>query len=406
VSWGRLQVTEKVTGYQKVNNFTRKTISTEPLDLPEQVIETEGLWIDLQERFRQQAEEQRMHFMGAIHAIEHAMIAMFPLVILCDRNDIGGISCPHHEQTGLASIFIYDGFTGGAGLSEEAYGIIDTLLLQTEKTITGCPCESGCPTCVHSPKCGSGNRPIDKAASLYILQKMLSTTPGSAYNDSDKLPSLSLPDMQSVIQSHRLITTSRQDDHPAGIEALPSHYCVFDLETKFSAQEVGGWGRADRMGMSVGVVFDSELDGHVTYLEEDAAQMVEHLSNCQLIIGFNNKRFDNQVLSAYSDINLHEHASLDLLEEIHTRLGYRLSLGRLAEQTLGAAKSADGLQALKWYKEGKIKEIVYYCKKDVEITRDLLLFGLENGFLLFKNKAGSIVRLPLSLDARITEILS
>lgn len=406
VSWGRLQVTEKVTGYQKVNNFTSKTISTESLDLPEQVIETEGLWMDLQETFRQQAEGQQMHFMGAIHAIEHAMIAMFPLVILCDRNDIGGISCPHHEQTGLASIFIYDGFVGGAGLSEEAYGIIDKLLRQTEKTVTSCPCDNGCPSCVHSPKCGSGNRPIDKAASLYILQQILSTTPHSGSYDNGTLPLQTLPDLQSAAQPQKIITSSPQNVHPNGIKALPPNYCVFDLETKLSAQEVGGWSRADRMGMSVGVVFDSVLDGFVTYLEEDAAQMVEHLSNSQLIIGFNNKRFDNQVLSAYSDIDLHKHVSLDLLEEIHARLGYRLSLDRVAEQTLGTIKSANGLQALKWYKEGKIKKIVSYCKKDVEITRNLLLFGLENGFLLFKNKAGSIVRLPLSLDVRLTELLS
>ncbi len=159
-------------------------------------METEGLWIDIQETQRRQIEDKQMHFMGAIHALEHAMIAMFPLLILCDRNDIGGISCPYHEETGHASIFIYDGYAGGAGLASEAYGLIKNLLLQTEKTIRNCLCESGCPSCVHSPKCGSGNRPIDKQASLYLLQKILENGewPGLSNDnkpqDNGQLPAL------------------------------------------------------------------------------------------------------------------------------------------------------------------------------------------------------------------------
>jgi DEAD/DEAH box helicase domain-containing protein len=186
-----------------------------------------------------------------------------------------------------------------------------------------------------------------------------------------------------------------------GLNVLPARYGVFDLETKFSAQEVGGWNRADRMGMSVGVVYDSKLDGYTTYLEDDTADMIEHLRSLDLVIGFNNKRFDNQVLSAYTACDLYRLPTLDILEEVYTRLSYRLSLDRLAEHTLGHRKSADGLQALKWYKEGKIEEIVSYCKKDVELTRNLLLHDLEHGYLLFKNKAGAVVRLPLHLDKAV-----
>ena len=404
VSWGKLRVTEKVTGFQKVNNYTNRSISSHLLDLPEQVMETEGLWIEMQEIQRQQIEEKHMHFMGAIHALEHAMIAMFPLLILCDRNDIGGISCPHHEQTGHASIFIYDGYAGGAGLSQEAYGLIKELLLQTEKTIKLCGCELGCPSCVHSPKCGSGNRPIDKEASLYLLQEILQDDDCKSWenhnNQKDRRESIALPASQTGI-----LVQDENSAQPAGLGALPETYCVFDLETKRSAEEVGGWSRAERMGMSVGVVYDSELDGYVTYLEEDVDQLLEHLHKARLVVGFNNKRFDYRVLTAYTDRDLFKLPSLDLLEQIQTRLGYRLSLNRLAEQTLGLVKSGDGLQALRWFKQGRIKEIVHYCRKDVEITRNLLLYGLENGHLLFRNKAGNTVRLPLNLDREICRIL-
>jgi DEAD/DEAH box helicase domain-containing protein len=401
VSWGRLKVTEQVTGYRKVNNFTQKIISTQPLELPEQVIETEGLWLDLQERHRSLLEDQKMHFMGAIHAVEHAMIAMFPLLILCDRNDIGGISCPHHEQTDRASIFIYDGYAGGAGLTEEAYRLIDELLRQTENTIRRCGCALGCPSCVHSPKCGSGNRPIDKSASLSLLQAII--------NDSET------PIAAEVTNSNELSKNSaggaRQITPPAvpvprGLEALPAHYLVFDLETQRSADEVGGWQRAERMGMSVGVIYDSVLDGFATYFEDEADKLVQHLFEADLVIGFNSKRFDYQVLSAYTDLDLFSLPSLDMLEEIKARLGYRLSLNRLIEHTLGCSKSSDGLQALRWYKEGKLREIADYCRKDVELTRNLFLHALDNASVLFRNKAGKTVRLPLDLDVRIGEIIS
>ncbi len=398
VSFGKLRVTEQVSGYQKINNHTRKTIAREPLQLPEQVIETEGVWLDLQEKHRLLMVNEELHFMGAIHALEHAMIAMFPLLILCDRNDIGGISCPLHEQTGHPSIFVYDGYNGGAGLSLEAYEMIDVLLNQVEKTISRCPCVTGCPSCVHSPKCGSGNRPIDKAAALFLLREMLkpeSSVERSRFG-SQRGTAVQTPSPKSMVPE--IVTSAGRFRQPSGLDTLPARYGVFDLETKYSAQEVGGWNRADRMGMSVGVVYDSQLDGYTTYLEEDSTEMIEHLHRLDLIVGFNNKRFDNQVLSAYTTCDLYRLPTLDILEEVYRRLSYRLSLDRLAEHTLGHRKTSDGLQALQWYKEGKITEIISYCKKDVELTKNLFLHELEHGYLLFKNKAGAVVRLPLRLD--------
>jgi len=185
------------------------------------------------------------------------------------------------------------------------------------------------------------------------------------------------------------------------LKCLPPHYGVFDLETKYSAQQVGGWHKAHKMGISVAVVYDSLLDDYVIYLENKIDKLVEHLFRLDLVIGFNNRRFDNSVLSAYTKQNLNNLATLDLLEIIHHRLGYRLSLDRLAQTTLGREKSADGLQALEWYRKGEIEKICQYCKKDVAITRDLMRYGLEHGFFLFRNKAGKVVRLPVDLKNAI-----
>lgn len=385
VSWGCLRVVEQVTGYQKINKKTQKIISVNPLDLEKNEFETEGLWLNIPKFIEDKLIKEKMHFMGAIHALEHAMISLFPLFVLCDRNDIGGISCPFHEQTDTSSIFIYDGYSGGVGLSSSVYEQIDNLLIEVEKVVASCECETGCPSCVHSPKCGSGNRPIDKAACLYLVRELIKNKGAEKTDNLTKEKPLIKPP-EKVLK---------------GLDVLPSRYAVFDLETKFSAEEVGGWHQIEKMGMSLGIVYDSMLDEYRTYLEDEVEELVEHLCSCELVVGFNNIRFDNRVLCGYGFQKHLKVPALDLLAEVKKRLGYRLSLDRLAEATLNSKKSADGLQALEWFKEGRIDLIQKYCQKDVEITHKLFLYGLENEYLLFFNKAQKKVRLPLELSSRV-----
>jgi DEAD/DEAH box helicase domain-containing protein len=385
VSFGFLRVTDTVTGFQRRLVAGQKLISREQLDLPPLVFETEGLWIEIPEAVQKRIEREQYHFMGGIHALEHGAISIFPLLVLCDRNDVGGIAHPFHEQLSKAAVFIYDGYPGGVGLARKAFEKIEELLHLTQRTISGCPCELGCPSCVHSPKCGSGNRPIDKQSALEILAALLQNKTAA----------------DGRIQTARSIP---QEFRPAGPEKKiakaepPARYGVFDVETQRSAAEVGGWHRADRMGISVAILYDSVSDSFKTYLEKDIPALINDLQTFDLVVGFNNKRFDNKVLSAYSLFNLATLPTLDIMEKITNRLGYRLSLDRLAEHTLGIKKSANGLQALQWYKEGRMEEIIRYCRQDVKITRDIFLYGLENRYLLFKNKAGSIVRLPVDFS--------
>jgi DEAD/DEAH box helicase domain-containing protein len=172
-------------------------------------------------------------------------------------------------------------------------------------------------------------------------------------------------------------------------------YGVFDIETQRSAQEVGGWHRADLMRVSCAVLYDATEDRMVEYVESQVPDLIKRLSHLDLVIGFNITRFDYRVLSAYAEVDFRQWPTLDILQEVHARLGYRLSLDHLARVTLKSQKSADGLQALRWWKEGRIREIIEYCTHDVEITRDLYRFGQTNGYLLFQNKAGQTVRVPV-----------
>ncbi|BCO08688.1 hypothetical protein GF1_10640 [Desulfolithobacter dissulfuricans] len=420
VHYGILRVTETITGYAKYLVGSQKMIGRFPLDLPPQIFETRGLWIDIPTWIQHRLEKQQMHFMGGIHALEHAVIGIMPLMVLCDRNDIGGISHPFHEQAGGPAVFIYDGHAGGIGLTEKGFSGIQTLLEQTRKTVSGCGCDRGCPSCVHSPKCGSGNRPIDKHACLHLLNLLL----GPGRKDKQrtrrpKTPSRPLRTMEiaSATNDRPAVSSGHHRPEKKGPDTqntqdiqkiqkiLPERWGVFDVETQLSAQEVGGWHRAHLMRISVAVLYDSRKDRCLHFTEERIDELLDHLFSLDMVVGFNNKRFDNRVLSYYTSRKLSTLPSFDILEEISAQLGYRLSLDRLAENTLGIQKSGNGLQALEWFRQGRMDILTRYCQKDVEITRELFLFGLRQRYLLFRNKAGQVVRLPVRFENTIHRLV-
>ncbi|WP_051249598.1 DEAD/DEAH box helicase [Maridesulfovibrio zosterae] len=377
--FGRLKVTEQITGYEKRAVKGGKLLGIVSLDLPPVVFETQGLWMEISTDIKRRAEEEFIHFMGGIHAVEHAAIGILPLLVLTDRNDLGGISTPMHEQVDGPAVFIYDGIPGGAGLTMQAFDQAEELLERTLQIILDCECELGCPTCVHSPKCGSGNRPIDKAAAIYVLENMVNGKP------PEKIEVLAMD----------LVPFGEEVKKEANISA-PKSFGVLDVETRRSAQEVGGWNKAERMGISIAVLYDSEQDKFFEYEEDQIPEMIEHLQNLDLIIGFNIERFDYKVLSGIHAFNYKSLPTLDLLIKVHERLGYRLKLDNIAQATVDAAKSADGLQALEWWKEGRLDLITEYCKQDVAVTRDVYLFGRDNGYVLFTNKDKKKVRLPVA----------
>ncbi len=394
ISYGEVCVTEKVHGYQKRNYGTNSLIQTIKLDLPEQKMETQAIWIEIPQTIIREIEKEKLHFMGGLHALEHLLISVFPILILCDRNDIGGISCPQHEQVEGAAIFIYDGNPGGSGLSDQAYTLMIRMCETALSILQSCTCENGCPACIHSPKCGSGNRPIDKYACQTLLTRIMESEQ-LLHGNSIRGRSIS-----GTADKKRQTVADRPEN------VLPANWGVFDLETKYSAQDVGGWHRVEKMGLSVGVLYLGGLDEYRCYFEEDAAKLIADIAALDLIVGFNNKGFDNKVLLPYGGRKIENIATVDLLEEIKNHLGYRLSLNGVAQHTLHVKKSGDGLQALQWFREKKFDLIEKYCRKDVEITKNLFLFGLKSGYFIFENKAGKKVRLPLQLDKTLARVLS
>lgn len=171
----------------------------------------------------------------------------------------------------------------------------------------------------------------------------------------------------------------------------------FDLETARSADEVGGWNNIRGMGMACGVCFDTGDGQYHVYDEKDVPALVDHLKRADLIVGFNHIRFDYEVLAAYTQAPLRDLANFDILDDITRILGHRLKLDSLVKATLGTAKTADGMQSLRWVKEGRLDLVREYCKKDVEVTRDLFLHGALNGEVFFE-RAGERVRIPVDWD--------
>jgi DEAD/DEAH box helicase domain-containing protein len=387
---GKIKVTDQVTEYERWEIQSKQIKDRISLTLPPQIFETEGLWFQIPDWIQHQCESAQYDLLGALHAIEHASIGIFPLLVMADHRDVGGLSTDYHPQIGKAVIFIYDGIPGGAGLTRQAFGNIQRLLNYTLKAISGCPCESGCPSCVQSSQCGSGNRPLDKNGAIFILDRLQAQEKFNAGGESEVKP----PGFRSPIIKKHINTQNIRRNSSVKSSGEP-HFGVLDLETQRSAAEVGGWHRADRMRISCGVFYDSQKDLFIEYLEDQIDGLIENLQRVDFIVGFNIKRFDYLVLKGYSDFDFSKLNTLDILETVQNYLGFRVSLAHLARATLGALKQADGLQALQWWKEGRISEIVDYCKTDVKLTRDLFIFGKQNGYLIFINRDRKKVRIPV-----------
>ena len=172
LAFGRVSVTEQVVGYQKKSIRDQSTLELVALDLPQTSFATEAVWY-VPEPDQLAGLEQMPQLLGTLHAAEHAMIALLPLWAMCDRWDIGGLSTNLHFQTGRPTVFVYDGHAGGVGIAERGFEAFEGWVEDTARMLEGCPCESGCPSCVQSPKCGNLNEPLDKAGALELLRRML-----------------------------------------------------------------------------------------------------------------------------------------------------------------------------------------------------------------------------------------
>jgi DEAD/DEAH box helicase domain-containing protein len=428
--FGRLRVTERVVGFERRRTHLFEAIDVQPLDLPPVVYETQGLWFRAPAGAERALLDRGGNLLGALHAVEHGAIGLFPLVALCDRNDLGGISLTSHPQLASAGVFVYEGHAGGVGITKRGFAALPELLGHVLALLERCPCEAGCPNCIHSPKCGNGNRPLDKAGAVEVLKQLLAApaapaqagataSPKETEKHSSKGKARRVEEPGGGVVENLVTRRQRRKPEPyPSMESLSSEdgeapafaargaaprggaeaalgTVLFDLETRRSAEEVGGWSKAHRMGMALAVALHLEEGRFETFFEPDAERLVATLKRARLVVGYNSRRFDYAVLAGYTGEELGRLLpTLDLLETLHGRLGFRVGLDHVARETLGRGKSGDGLQSLEWVRDGRLDLVEAYCRRDVEILRDVYLHGRREGFVLVSTKAGRI-RVPV-----------
>lgn len=170
----------------------------------------------------------------------------------------------------------------------------------------------------------------------------------------------------------------------------------FDLETQKSADDVGGWDNISKMGMSVGVTYNTATDSYNIYGEQQVNELIRELQRADLVVGFNHLRFDFEVLHGYTAYDLRQLPSLDMMVDLQAKLQHRLSLDSIATATFGVEKTAEGMQAIHWYRQGKMLEIAEYCCYDVKITRLVHQYGCSNRQLHYQNRFGKKLTVPVS----------
>jgi DEAD/DEAH box helicase domain-containing protein len=171
---GPVRVRSQVIGYRRIDTFTGEQLGVHDLDLPPGELLTRAFWYAIPDDVLAEAGLTAATVPGALHAAEHAAIGILPLFTICDRWDVGGVSTPMLPETGMATIVIYDGYPGGAGVAELGFAAGDRHLAATLEVVEQCDCHDGCPSCVQSPKCGNGNEPLHKAGAAALLRRVLS----------------------------------------------------------------------------------------------------------------------------------------------------------------------------------------------------------------------------------------
>jgi len=170
---------------------------------------------------------------------------------------------------------------------------------------------------------------------------------------------------------------------------------IFDLETQFAADEVGGWSHIRDMRLAVGVTYNVETETYSSFTEKEADALIKTLQEADLVVGYNLLRFDYEVLRAYTDDPLSDLPTVDMLQDLHRALGWRPKLDDLAAATLGERKSADGLQAVRWFRAGQLDKVIDYCRRDVEVTWLVYEFGQRNGYVQYRDRRWRMHRVPV-----------
>jgi DEAD/DEAH box helicase domain-containing protein len=390
---GRLRVVEKVVGYERRRVRGQDLLGQHELDLPPVTYETVGLWWVAPALLEERLRADGYHFMGALHAAEHATISMLPLFALCDRGDIGGISIPMHVQLGSGAVFIYDGHPGGVGIAARAFRELPVLLGRVAALIDGCECEDGCPSCIQSPKCGNGNRPLDKEGARGFLAGLLqeadraeelSARPirEAAAIEAEERPDSSVRDEPGESPAEVVL----EDGRPPTVPQSSRRTMLLEIATVRSLEDVGGVENAHKMRFSWGAVCHLEAGRIELFEEDEVIEMITLLESAEVVVGYGLLRLAYPVLAGYTGVDYgFRWPTLDLEADLEQAHGRSFSFADLVQATLSRPARNSGVPH-----DGE------RCQRRIDDVRDLYLAGRRLGYVSVRGEEDEACELPVS----------
>lgn len=358
LTYGRLVYTEVLQAFERLAPATRERQSVHMVTGHQRDIDTHATWLTLP------VSEADAYRKTALHTAVHALLAALPLVCLSDQGDVraGVYTALSEEQSHLEAIFV-DAHAGGNGTGLALFQHHTAWLGTALTLLQQCDCTHGCSRCTAS-YCDTCQEhgPLDRAAAIDLLQRLLGT--------------IVAPD------------TPRPDGRPRHL-----YLC---LTTQKTADDVGGWQHKHLLGLGLAMTYDTHDGCYRVYTEESVASLIAALQRADLVIGFNTRDFDYQILQFYTEHALPTLPTCAILDDIQQALGYRVSFRQVLQETLGVGRPDDSLATVGWYREGHTEQLINLCRRDIDFTRDLVHYGVTNGTLWHRDRLGQRSAVPVN----------
>jgi DEAD/DEAH box helicase domain-containing protein len=359
LTFGSLEYRETITAFERLDPHTGRRQSVHMLPSRQRLSRTQGVWLHVPYH----APEIQARMRTALHTVVHAVMAVLPVCLLASPDEVqGGVHALTHEGQANLNAFFVDSQAGGSGSSRALYESGEAILSAALSLMQQCDCQHGCWRCSvdRCDSCASGTQRY-REAGIELLQQILGLT--------------------IVPAAQAMFATSTQPT------PMPRHLYL-NLTTQQASDDVGGWQHKHLLGLGIAVVYDTADASYRAYTEETIEALMTHLQQADLIISFNTRDFDYQVLQPYTDVPLPSLPTYAMLDEIQRALGYRLSFKHLLQETLGVERPDDRLDTVAWFRQAQSEAIITACRRDIDWMRDLIRHISHTGSLQYRDRTG------------------
>jgi DEAD/DEAH box helicase domain-containing protein len=372
LSYGTVVSTETRHAFERLDARSGIRTSVHALPTSRRQVSTQGVWLDFPAITATGFQPER----AAVHTLVHAILVALPLLLADDATDIRGGMYDIQAGAGLEAVFV-DEPAGGNGVSALIYRVHERLLRVSLHMLLHCDCAYGCPRCIAAQPCATctADTRLDRQAGIALLQSMLEEV---------------VPSLEAV----RPASTAEAAE-PLPRDSRAPRHIYLSLTTQKSAEDVGGWQHKHLLGLGMAVTYDTQDQRYRVYTTETVEALLESLRQADLVIGFNLRDFDYQVLQPHAATPLATLPTLAILDEVHKELGFRVSLSHLVRETLGLDRPDDSQRTLEWFRKGERDRIAQHCRQDIELLQELVRYGSTTGSLLYRDHSGERRTMPV-----------